>query len=104
MELIERWNEFCRENSYEDVIYRNDGFEEIIKMTHGTEISPQQAFEIAHRYAYGSYTDNCEWWWVGDNGYFNGAHTVKELPIDRQALNTWCQEQGYETSWEDEDE
>lgn len=104
MELIKRWNEFCAANSYGDVIHVNTGFTDIIKMTYGTEISPQQAFEIAHRYAYGSYTDDCEWWWQSDNGVFSGAYLEKDLPIDRQALNAWCQEQGYETPWENEDE
>ena len=105
MELITRWNEFCDANGYPEVIYPNDGLEALIKRVYGTEISPQKAVEIVHNYVGSSYTEGCRWWWLNSDGTFGGASTVGcLLPIDRRALNAWCQEQGYDTPWEDEDE
>lgn len=104
MELITRWNEFCDANSYTEIIYPNEGFDELVKQVYGAEISHTQAVEIAHRYVNGSYSDTCKWWWIDDNGTFGGAYTTANLPIDRSALNAWCKEQGYETPWEEEDD
>lgn len=102
--LITRWNEFCDANSYSETIYTNKGLASVIKQYYGDYISPQQAADIVRNYANGSYEDGCRWWWIDSDGTFGGAHTVKGLPIDRQSLNAWCQEQGYETPWENEDE
>lgn len=103
-QLIRRWNEYCEQNNYEEVIYPNEGLDALIEQVYGVEVSHTQASEIAHNYQNGSYTDGCRWWWLESDGSFGGAYTVKNLPIDFNALNKWCVDNDYEITWENEDE
>lgn len=102
-ELIERWNQFCSVNGYEEVVYLNDGLEEVIKQIYGCELSATQVVDFVRDYIQGSYTDSCKYWWIDGDGTIGGCHTTRGLPIDYPQFNRWCRENGYDMPWVEEE-
>jgi len=98
-ELISVWNEFTTENSYPEIIYANDSFEEVVKQIYGDNLTAQKAVELVRIYESGTYVGGHRWWWIGADGNLNGCFNARMLPIDFGELNKWCIENGMDMPW-----
>lgn len=98
-ELISVWNEFATENSYPEIIYANDSFEEVVHKIYGDNLTPAKAVELVRSYESGTYVGGHRWWWIGADGNLNGCFNARMLPIDFGELNKWCIENGIDMPW-----
>ena len=98
-QLISAWNQFATENSYQEIIYENESFEEVVKQIYGDNLTPTKAVELVRNYESGTYVGGNRWWWIGSDGALNGCFTARTLPIDFTELNKWCIENGMDTPW-----
>ena len=98
-ELISVWNEFATENSYQEIIYANDSFEEVVKKIYGDNLTPAEAVNLVKECTNGSYIPGHRWWWIGADGNLNGCFNARMLPIDFGELNKWCIENGMNMPW-----
>ena len=98
-ELISIWNEFATENSYTEIIYANDSFEEVVKQIYGDNLTAQDAVDLVKQCTNGSYIPGHRWWWIGADGNLNGCFSARMLPIDFGELNKWCIENGMDMPW-----
>lgn len=103
-ELISVWNEFATENSYPEIIYTNDSFEEVVKQIYGDNLTPAKAVELVEQCTNGSYIPSHRWWWIGADGNLNGCFSARMLPIDFGELNKWCIENGMDMPWTEDAE
>ncbi|MBF1392500.1 MAG: hypothetical protein HXN28_08000 [Prevotella histicola] len=72
-ELISAWNEFATENSYPEIIYANDSFEEVVKQIYGDNLTPAKAVELVKQCTNGSYIPGHRWWWIQSDGNLGGC-------------------------------
>lgn len=98
-ELISVWNEFATENSYPEIIYENESFEEVVKQIYGDNLTPAEAVDLVKECTNGSYMPGHRWRWIGADGNLNGCFNARMLPIDFGELNKWCIENGMDMPW-----
>lgn len=98
-QLISAWNQFATENSYQEIIYENESFEEVVRQIYGDKLTPRDAVNLVMDYENGSYIPGHRWWWIQSDGNLGGCFTARTLPIDFTELNKWCIENGMDTPW-----
>ena len=98
-QLISAWNQFATENSYQEIIYENESFEEVVKQIYRDTLLPEEAVDLVKRCTNGSYIPGHRWWWIQSDGNLGGCFTARTLPIDFTELNKWCNENGIDTPW-----
>ena len=103
-QLISAWNQFATENSYSEIIYANESFEEVVKQVYGDNLTARDAVNLVRMYDNGSYIQGHRWWWVQSDGNLGGCFNARTLPIDFTELNKWCIENGIDTPWTEDAE
>lgn len=98
-QLISAWNEFATENSYPEIIYENESFEEVVRKIYGDTLLPEEAVDLVKRCTNGSYMPGHRWWWIQSDENLGGCFNARALPIDIDLLNEWCTENGMDTPW-----
>lgn len=97
-QLISAWNQYATENSYEEIIYTNDSFEDVVRQIYGDNLSTRDAVDLVRMYENGTYVSGHRWWWI-QSGELNGCFIARSLPIDFSKLNKWCIENGMDMPW-----
>lgn len=46
-QLISAWNQFATENSYPEIIYENESFEEVVKQIYGDNLTPRKGGRVS---------------------------------------------------------
>lgn len=70
-QLISAWNQFATENSYQEIIYENESFEEVVRQIYGDKLTPARR---------GQFSDGLRKWFI---------HSRSPLVVDSVRRKPW---------------